>query len=157
MKSLHSCFGPKVDNIDNRLSDVANSIVAIEGKLSDVERDVAANATHIGEAETRVATTEDKLQHTQEALASATKRIAYLESKTEDLENRGRRKNLRIFGLRERAEGNRQRCQSGEGGTARSWTGLRQKNRRSGRALACHTNTTPASGDTLALGRSARP
>ncbi|CAB1449214.1 unnamed protein product [Pleuronectes platessa] len=37
----------------------------------------------------------------------------------------------------------------------------RQKNRRIegeiGRALACHTNTTPASGDTLALGRSAGP
>lgn len=66
---------------------MANSIVAIESKLSNVEQDVAANATRIGEAETRVATTEDKLQHTQEALASAIKRIAYLESKTEDLEN----------------------------------------------------------------------
>lgn len=107
LKSLRSDFGLKLDNIDNRLSDVANSVVAIERKLSDVEQDVVVNTTRIGEAETRVATTEDKLQHTEEALASATKRIAYLESKTEDLENRGRRKNLRLFGLRERVEGNK--------------------------------------------------
>ncbi|KAK1879818.1 G2/mitotic-specific cyclin-B3 [Dissostichus eleginoides] len=33
------------------------------------------------------------------------KHIAYLESKTNDLENRGRRKNLQLFGLREGAEG----------------------------------------------------
>ena len=63
------------------------------------------NKTRVGEAETCIATTEDKLQHTQEALALATKRTAYFESKTEDLENRGGRKNLRLFGLREQAEG----------------------------------------------------
>ena len=91
LKSLRSDFGSKLDNIDNCLPDVANSIVAIESKLSDMEQDVAANATRIGESETRIATTEDKVQHTQEALASATTLIAYLESKTEDLENRGRR------------------------------------------------------------------
>lgn len=43
----------------------------------------------------------------QDALASATKRVAYLESKTEDLENEGRRKNLRLLGLHEQAEGNK--------------------------------------------------
>lgn len=74
---------------------MANAIVVVESKLADVEqkKNVAAN-THVGEAETCIVTTEDMLQHTQEALASAAKRIAYLESKLEDLENRGRRKNL---------------------------------------------------------------
>lgn len=107
LKSLRSDFGSKLDHIDNRLSDMVNSVAVIESKLSDVERDVSANTTRIGETETRIATIEDELQHTRDALASATKRIAYLESKTEDLENRGRRKNLRLFGLRERAEGNK--------------------------------------------------
>ncbi|CAB1420940.1 unnamed protein product [Pleuronectes platessa] len=55
---------------------------------------------------------------------------------------------------------------SGEGGTAQSWTVLRRSggDRKiervwgvGGRALPCHNNTTPASGDTLALGCSARP
>lgn len=72
-----------------------------------MERDISANTKRIGEAETRIATAEKQLQHTQAALVSATKRIAYLESKTEDLENRGRRKNLQLFGLHEGAEGNK--------------------------------------------------
>lgn len=38
-------------------------------------------------------------------MEAATKRITFLEAKTDDLENRGRRKNLRIFGLKEGAEG----------------------------------------------------
>jgi len=85
---------------------VVNSIVTIEGKLSEVERDVSANTIRVEEAETRISTAEDELRHTQDLLASASKRLAFLESKTEDLENRGRRKNLRLLGLRERAEGN---------------------------------------------------
>lgn len=40
------------------------------------------------------------------ALESAIKQITFLEAKTDDLENQGRRKNLSIFGIRARAEGN---------------------------------------------------
>lgn len=107
LKSLRSDFGSKLDNIDNRLSDVANSIVTIEGRLSDMERDVSAGTARVGEAETRISAAEDELTRTQVLLASASKRLAFLESKTEDLENRGRRKNLRLLGLREQAEGNK--------------------------------------------------
>lgn len=105
LKSLRSDFGLKLDNFHNHLSDVATSIGAIESKLSNVERDMSAITTRIGEAETDTATTEDELQYTQEALASVIKQIAYLESKMEDLGNRGRRKNPRLFGIRKRAEG----------------------------------------------------
>ena len=70
LKSVRLDFGSKLDNINNHLSDVVNSIVATESKLSDAEQDVVANTTRIGEAETRIATTEDKLQHTQEALGT---------------------------------------------------------------------------------------
>ncbi|KAE8288354.1 hypothetical protein D5F01_LYC12223 [Larimichthys crocea] len=45
------------------------------------------------------------MEKVETALESATKRITFLEAKTDDLENRGRRKNLRIFGLKEGAEG----------------------------------------------------
>ncbi|KAI4806374.1 hypothetical protein KUCAC02_017201 [Chaenocephalus aceratus] len=44
------------------------------------------------------------LEKTEAALDSVNKRIADLESKTDDLESRGRRKNLRLFGIREGAE-----------------------------------------------------
>lgn len=39
LKSLRSDFGSKLDNIDNHVLDVANSIGAIESKLADVEQD----------------------------------------------------------------------------------------------------------------------
>ncbi len=41
-------------------------------------------------------------------LSKASGQIIYLESKVEDMENRSRRKNLRMFGLREGKEGSRQ-------------------------------------------------
>lgn len=65
-----------------------------------MEQDVSANTKCIGVAESSVALAEGELQQTQ-----AAKRIAYLESKTEDLENQGRRNNLRLDGLQEEAKG----------------------------------------------------
>ncbi len=45
------------------------------------------------------------LGKTEAALDSAIKRIPYLESKTDDLENQGRRKNLCLYGIRGGAKG----------------------------------------------------
>lgn len=45
------------------------------------------------------------MEKMEATLESAIKRIIYLESKTDDLENRGGRKNLRQFGAQEGAEG----------------------------------------------------
>ncbi|KAE8278226.1 hypothetical protein D5F01_LYC23694 [Larimichthys crocea] len=73
LKSLRSEFGSKLDGINNRLGDLANSISVLENNLGEVRHE----------------------------------RLAYLEEKTVDLENRGRRKNIRLFGLKEGAEGKR--------------------------------------------------
>lgn len=105
LKLIRTDFGSKLDNIDNRLTDVVNSITSLEGKMINVERDVSSNTKRIDEAEARISTAEDQLRKAETELTSAAKRIAYLESKTDDLENRGRRKNLRLLGLREGAEG----------------------------------------------------
>lgn len=105
LKLLRADFGSKLDNINDRLTDVANSITSLEGKMTNVEKDVSSNTQRIDEAEARISTVEDQLHRAQTDLTSAAKRIAYLESKTDDLENRGRRKNLRLLGLREGAEG----------------------------------------------------
>lgn len=88
---------------------MTNSISALtrEQSLSDIKRDVSANEKRIDEAETRISATEDTLEWIDSTLAEAVKRIAQLEAKTEDLENRGRRKNIRLFGLKEDAEGAR--------------------------------------------------
>lgn len=105
LKSLRADFGTKLDNIDTRLTSMANSMAELECEMTEVKRDVSSNSSSIEDAESRIYVTEKALEKTEITLDSANKRIAYLESKTEDLENRGRRKNLRLFGIRERAEG----------------------------------------------------
>lgn len=106
LKSLRSVFGSKLDSIDDRLGKVANSVTALENSMSEVRQNVAANTTRMEEAENRIMSAEEQLDTSAAALTNAMKRIAYLETKTEDLENRSRRNNLRIFGIREGAEGN---------------------------------------------------
>lgn len=105
LKSLRSDFGTKLDNIDTRLTGMANALTTLESKVTEIKQDVTTNATHIDEAEARINETEKALERAETALKSAVKRITFLEAKTDDLENRGRRKNLRIFGIREGAEG----------------------------------------------------
>lgn len=107
LKSLRSEFGSKLDGINNRLGDLANSISVLENNLGEVRHEVTANEKRIEEAEARIAATEEMLDKMETALAAAAKRLAYLEEKTVDLENRGRRKNIRLFGLKEGAEGKR--------------------------------------------------
>lgn len=105
LKSLRADIGTKLDNIDSRLIDMASSMSALESKVSEMKRDVSSNAARVEEAEGRIHDTERALEKAEAALDSAMKRITYLESKTDDLENRGRRKNLRLNGIREGAEG----------------------------------------------------
>lgn len=87
---------------------MANSVEALENNMNEVKRDVASNIAQMEEAETRIMSTEEKLETSMAELSKASGQITYLESKVEDMENRSRRKNLRMFGLREGEEGNRQ-------------------------------------------------
>ncbi len=73
--------------------------------MAEVKQDVSEHTKHIEEAEGSVTAAEEELEKVQEELASTVKRLAYLETKTDDLENRSKRENLRMFGLREGAEG----------------------------------------------------
>ncbi|KAL6458397.1 hypothetical protein MHYP_G00336270 [Metynnis hypsauchen] len=97
----------KLDGIDNHLGELANSVTVIENKLVDIKQDVMANRKCIEEAEARTLAVEEKLDKTESALASATKRLVYLEAKTDNLENHARRKNIQVFCLKEGAEGSR--------------------------------------------------
>lgn len=105
LKALRSDFGTKLDNINTKLTGMTNALTALEGKVTEIKQDVLTNTARVDEAETRIDQTERSMEEVESALEMATKRIAFLEAKTDDLENRGRRKNLRIFGLKEGAEG----------------------------------------------------
>lgn len=105
LKALRSDFGTKLDTINTKLTGMANALTALEGKVTEIKQDVLTNSARVEEAETRIDQTERSMEKVETALELATKRITFLEAKTDDLENRGRRKNLRLFGLKEGAEG----------------------------------------------------
>lgn len=69
-------------------------MAALESKVKEVKQDVSSNTACIDEAERRTSDTEDATEKTGATLDLAIKRIVYLESKTDDLENRRRRKIL---------------------------------------------------------------
>ena len=81
-----------------------SSVDAVQKSFAVLQQDITANAKWLTVAEGRIGDTEDGLQSVKTELTDTAKRIAYLESKTEDLENRARRKNLRLVGLPENAE-----------------------------------------------------
>lgn len=105
LRSLRADFGGRLDGIDQKLSSMSTTLTVLESGLAATKQDVVANAARIEEAEARIAAAETTQEETNTDLKSALSRISFLEAKTEDLENRGRRKNLRIFGLREGIEG----------------------------------------------------
>ncbi|CAM4619418.1 unnamed protein product [Leuciscus chuanchicus] len=97
-------FGNKLDNVEKRITEMNGSVAAVQRSFADLKADIIANDKRLTEAEDRIGTAEEDIERVKLQLTDAVKRIAYLESKTEDLENRGRRKNLRLVGLPESAE-----------------------------------------------------
>ncbi|KAL7864424.1 hypothetical protein AOLI_G00158440 [Acnodon oligacanthus] len=89
------------------MGEMKKSVAALEKNMTEVKQNVAANVPRLEEAENRIISAEELLQKSMADLNNAMKRVSYLEAKIDDLENRGRRKNLRLFGLREGAEGQR--------------------------------------------------
>lgn len=100
-------FGSKLDKVDKRLTEMNGSFAAVQKSFAELQKDITANAKRLTEAESRIGATEDDLNSVKAKLANAAERIAFLETKTENLENYGRRKNLRLVGLPEGTEKNR--------------------------------------------------
>lgn len=97
-------FGNKLDNVEKRITEMNGSVAAVQRSFADLKADIIANDKRLTEAEDQIGTAEDDIERVKLQLTDAVKRIAYLESKTEDLENRRRRKNLRLVGLPESVE-----------------------------------------------------
>ncbi|RXN13665.1 LINE-1 type transposase domain-containing 1 [Labeo rohita] len=107
LKSLRTELGTKLDGIEKRLTEVSSSFKTLEKNLTEIKNAVTANEKRIDDAEDRIVAAESRLDTTDSFISSASKRLNLLEAKMEDLENRSRRKNLRLFGLREGAEGSK--------------------------------------------------
>ncbi|KAB5533058.1 hypothetical protein PHYPO_G00127270 [Pangasianodon hypophthalmus] len=75
-----------------------NSFAALAERVTDIE-------TRLTEAEQRISSAEDSATVTDGQLANLKIVVEQLQAKMDDLENRGCRKNLKIVGLPEEAEG----------------------------------------------------
>jgi len=85
-------------HIDKKTADIQTTLTKIESSLSTLSEQVE-------EIQTRVSANEDDIKDTRDRVAEMEKLITHLKVKTDDLENRSRRSNIRIINVPEQAEG----------------------------------------------------
>lgn len=91
IRSLQNDFSKKFDDV----------LLAISGFKGDLQ----IQANRINEAEDRIGRAEDSITSMHSAIKKLQEKCDILETKVDDQENRGRRNNLRLIGLPEKAEG----------------------------------------------------
>lgn len=95
----------RLDMIDSVLGDIKTSVASVEISLSNLSNRASDLEKRMDEAETRISATEDSYSNQDTQLSAMQKTVDLLRLKVDDLENRGRRKNLKIVNLPEKAEG----------------------------------------------------
>lgn len=78
----------------------------LHSTLDKLSRCVDDNTKRIAETETRISDSEDRTASLENKLAELEKKVKILTDRAEDSENRSRRDNIRIMGLKEGTEGN---------------------------------------------------
>ena len=94
----------RLDGIESCLENVSMEVTTMKGALSQINKALNKQHQHLDAAEQRVSDLEDTLQTTNRDLHRAQRLIKTLEAKTDDLENRGRRKNVVLLGLPEQIQ-----------------------------------------------------
>lgn len=84
--------------IDDKLGSLAQTVQAHSQQLEQT-------TVRLNEAENRIAEAESSVDTANARIQSLTRQVSSLAEHLDDIENRGRRKNLRIIGLPENAEG----------------------------------------------------
>lgn len=96
-------LGIKLDKVEKHITDMNGSMEAMQTSFEGFKQDMIANAKRLTDVKERIGAAEDNLHSVKTEQTNVAKCITYLESKTEDLENRAWRKNLRLVGLPENA------------------------------------------------------
>lgn len=86
------------------LQRVATDVTEIKETTKELKDAVDNVQTRLAEAEGRISELEDANNQARPKLETCEKKVQVLWSRVEDLENRGRRNNIRIIGLKERLE-----------------------------------------------------
>lgn len=90
---------------DNLTAFLDEKFARFESTLDTITSRLEDNTKRITEAENRVSRTEDKMAELHNKISSLEKTVQSLSERAEDAENRSRRDNIRIIGLKEGAEG----------------------------------------------------
>lgn len=85
--------------------DIMESQTRMEASIGEIKKRIDALEGRLNSAEERVSNTEDRSIRQERALAYLLKKDAMLTAKQDDLENRMRRNNLRLYGIKEDSEG----------------------------------------------------
>ncbi|KAJ0062222.1 hypothetical protein NL108_018606 [Boleophthalmus pectinirostris] len=95
----------RLNGIDKRMNTVTSEVLDIKNGLAKTNTELKEHQTRLDSTEQRISDLEDTLNATKRELHRAQNIIKTLEAKSDDLENRGRRKNLVLMGLPEQSEG----------------------------------------------------
>ena len=99
MKAIRESKEELFGHINEKTGNIQQSLTKIEQLLSTL-------ADQVQEMEIRIEANEDNLTDARTRIGKMEKEIAFLKEKTDDLENRSRRSNVKIVNIPERAEGN---------------------------------------------------
>ncbi|MGH0152662.1 UNVERIFIED_CONTAM: hypothetical protein FKN15_043543 [Acipenser sinensis] len=94
LKSISCRFDTKFDVFDGRLNAIVSSVTTQENSLTEIVQRINVLGTRIETAEERIAGLESAIPANDLLLNSFKDRVARLEEKVDDIENRGRRKNI---------------------------------------------------------------
>ncbi|CAL9691562.1 unnamed protein product [Knipowitschia caucasica] len=87
------------------LKEINASLFPLNATLDDVSKKLDAYEPRLTDMEAGLSDHSDRLDHLERRVGILEKEKSELQAKTEDLENRSRRNNLRIIGLPENSEG----------------------------------------------------
>lgn len=94
----------EIKKINATLQAVAKDVTTIKDTTKELKDSVEDIKVRMGEAEQRISDIEDAIALTEAKVDKCEERLEVLWSRVEDLENRSRRNNVRIIGLKEGVE-----------------------------------------------------
>lgn len=104
--SFEPALRAAISEITSNITKVMDEKLGPLAQLIQVHREeLDGHARRLTEAEGRISAMEDAIDPVESRLGMLEKLLAELSERAEDLENRGRRKNIRIVGLPEGVEG----------------------------------------------------
>lgn len=105
-ESSNSNFSQALDKLTENITKVIDEKVnTVLAAINDQTVQFQALVERVGQAEERIAGVENSTESLQATMADLQKKVSQMSEHIDDLENRGRRCNLRLVGLQEGAEG----------------------------------------------------